>query len=516
MNTKKMVWGAAFALLLVYLFVLQIAAIWPFTIDDMYISLRYAKNWSDGNGLLWNIGEPPVEGYSNFLFVCLAALSMKLGLDPVLVLKMAGILGLVFSVTALYGLSRFWFSRALAVIPALWLLVYRDEMVWVASGLETTWYQALLLGAAYALLRGLGYQSVPTPRGTMRQGYWIMAAVLLALAGLTRPEGAVIAAVFLGIAYCNLPDRSSSSWRCLVWAAGVFALLYGTYFIWRWHYFGLLLPNSVYCKGFAAAHWLVLDKAYLKVAWPFLLLGFWGAADKSQPLHGRKDKRLYFLWVPSVLYLIFLARADTVSAMAQRLFLPAFAFVLPLALLGVYRIARTVDGWSNAQKPTGFVERGCLIGALWIGLFGLPISSLAQLVYYTEQPRLGDGLRVQLIDWLSQHVVSRDHIVMADSGMVPYQVSAHFEDSYCLNNKSMARLSYAKMFDAVCFKTLQEKPAVIVLASLIDNKQFYYMPADQCLKAHLTNNPAYQKPIVLQKKAANGIGYRYEVFARTH
>ena len=51
---------------LIYYFILQIRAIWPFTIDDMYISLRYANHWAEGYGLVWNIGEPPVEGYSNF------------------------------------------------------------------------------------------------------------------------------------------------------------------------------------------------------------------------------------------------------------------------------------------------------------------------------------------------------------------------------------------------------------------------------------------------------------------
>ena len=36
-------------IVLFYLFVLQVQAIWPFTIDDMYITLRYAKNWSEGH-----------------------------------------------------------------------------------------------------------------------------------------------------------------------------------------------------------------------------------------------------------------------------------------------------------------------------------------------------------------------------------------------------------------------------------------------------------------------------------
>ena len=53
--------------LLVYFFISTHCL--AFTIDDTYISLRYAKNWASGAGLLWNINSPPIEGSSNFIFV---------------------------------------------------------------------------------------------------------------------------------------------------------------------------------------------------------------------------------------------------------------------------------------------------------------------------------------------------------------------------------------------------------------------------------------------------------------
>src|SRR5690349_12822760 len=44
--------------------------------DDAMISMRYARHLAEGHGLVWNLGEqPPVEGYSNFLWtVWMAAL----------------------------------------------------------------------------------------------------------------------------------------------------------------------------------------------------------------------------------------------------------------------------------------------------------------------------------------------------------------------------------------------------------------------------------------------------------
>ena len=50
-------------------------------IDDAYISYRYALNFVQGHGLVYNPGEP-VEGYTNFLWTVFIAAGMPLGLHP--------------------------------------------------------------------------------------------------------------------------------------------------------------------------------------------------------------------------------------------------------------------------------------------------------------------------------------------------------------------------------------------------------------------------------------------------
>ena len=49
-----------------------------FTQDDAYISYRYAENFIQGNGLVFNPGER-VEGYTNFLWIILLSLSPSSG-----------------------------------------------------------------------------------------------------------------------------------------------------------------------------------------------------------------------------------------------------------------------------------------------------------------------------------------------------------------------------------------------------------------------------------------------------
>jgi len=71
--------GSRRALLLVILLLAAFQALRFFVpVDDAYISYRYAENLAAGRGLVFDPGER-VEGYSNFLWVILLALSRILG-----------------------------------------------------------------------------------------------------------------------------------------------------------------------------------------------------------------------------------------------------------------------------------------------------------------------------------------------------------------------------------------------------------------------------------------------------
>ena len=52
------------------------------TCDDAFITFRYAQNFVDGNGLVFNLDpqEAPVEGYTNFSWTMWLAVGAMLGL----------------------------------------------------------------------------------------------------------------------------------------------------------------------------------------------------------------------------------------------------------------------------------------------------------------------------------------------------------------------------------------------------------------------------------------------------
>ena len=65
-----------------------------FLCDDAYITFRYARNLAEGRGLIFNRGvDPPVEGYSEFLWAVVLAGGLKLGLAPMLLARVLSLAG---------------------------------------------------------------------------------------------------------------------------------------------------------------------------------------------------------------------------------------------------------------------------------------------------------------------------------------------------------------------------------------------------------------------------------------
>lgn len=508
MKSRFQWYDSIFILLLCYLLVLQIQAIWPFTVDDMYISLRYARNWAAGDGLVWNLNAPPVEGYSNFSFVVLGALSLILKGNPVVVLKMAGFIGLLLTCIFIYLISRFWFGRQESLIPCIALLLYKGQIIWSVSGLETTVYQAFICAAVYFIFRGLGYGLYFDQRSDghvpLRKTHnisLIFAGLFLSLSGITRPEApALMLLFFLLICWDKPKNGVKEHWRGVVFFGLSLCFFYLPYFFWRWHYYGFLFPNSVYCKGFTKTL-TSLDLQYLKFVWPFAALAI-PACIKA------KDKRHYFLWLPSIIYLLMLIDADPVVAFYNRLFLPAFVLLLPLALQGLSQILlyffKNRDGF--------YVFALFFTSFMLLGLF-MPWMTLSQYRYFSENPVRGEALRLQVGQWLGEHADPHDTVVLGDSGLIPYLSRLNFIDSYCLNNVVMAHYTEAQRYAQFCHQILLDKPDIIILTSLLEGGEITYAPSDDCLKILLNNHNGYKLNKIFTTEYPSAL-YRYELFTK--
>ncbi|MBN1306379.1 MAG: hypothetical protein JXA18_00580 [Chitinispirillaceae bacterium] len=123
-----------------------------FTVDDSFITYRYADNLARGKGLVYNEGER-VEGTSNFLFTVILAIMRKSGVDLMAAAKVLGILFGMLTLICTIALSQSindGYSFRVLIAP-LFAVANVSFLVWSVAGLETTMYTFLLTLALYLM-----------------------------------------------------------------------------------------------------------------------------------------------------------------------------------------------------------------------------------------------------------------------------------------------------------------------------------------------------------------------------
>ncbi len=223
----------------------------PQDVDDSFISFRFAENLAHGQGLCFNAGEP-IEGFSNLLWVGLLALAVKSGFglsagDWVLPL-VAKLLSITCHLT-IYFLIYCWAARKrdgfcnhLAALPGLAFFVAAGaNAFWATSGMETSLHSLLLLLLAISWSDLEGNESLPAhPVG-------LIAAMLLLV--VSRPEGILFGSVMLALWWHTDHHKSAMASRNWKTAALLFAGWIVTISVFRFAYFGNLLPNTFYAKA---------------------------------------------------------------------------------------------------------------------------------------------------------------------------------------------------------------------------------------------------------------------------
>ncbi|MES1243771.1 MAG: hypothetical protein ABUT39_19355 [Acidobacteriota bacterium] len=210
-------------------------------VDDAGISFSYARSLASGYGLVSQPGLPPVEGFSNFLWtVGLAPLFLVRLFHPVYTPKLISLALLAGSFFLLdRSLLALTNSRAVCRVALLLLAVCTPFVAWTVSGLENPLYVLLLSLLLWLIVR-------ERDGGGWPRSYPIAAGAVAAGIAMTRPDGAVFAALYplLTVAL----RRSGALGRLLRYGAAL-ALLLGGFLLFRWTWFGQLFPNTYFAKG---------------------------------------------------------------------------------------------------------------------------------------------------------------------------------------------------------------------------------------------------------------------------
>ena len=239
--------------------------------DDAMISMRYAWNLAHGYGLVWNPGEH-VEGYTNLLMVLLMTPFNALIQEKRFVslpIQAFGVITLL--AIAYFGLKVFrkltppGSEERLGLLEILFVvstLFYYPLAYLTLMGMETGLLTLLLLAAVF-----YGFNA----RDQNARSDLLVMAVLLGFAYLTRPDSLIYTAVIFGLilidAYTSRRDKVWFYW--IVFCLLLFTLFPLGQLIFRWSYYGELVPNTYILKvqGFP---WIVRIKNGLAFTRPFI------------------------------------------------------------------------------------------------------------------------------------------------------------------------------------------------------------------------------------------------------
>ena len=374
--------------------------------EDAYITYRFARHIAEGHGIVWNVGMPPVEGYTNFLWLQLCVVALEAGLNVAFMTQVVGVLAGIGTllVSWLFARRMLGLNHGAALFTVTAMAAAGPLAAWSSSGMETVFFTWCVIGAVY-----FATHAVSVPQSRM----WPAAAMALLAATLTRPEGFGIAGVvFASGVWLSAAGRPRR--RALLGAA-LYAATFAVYFIWRYQTFGYLLPNTFYAKtgGGAQQYWrgfiyvAYFGLHYLGPWFPWVVLGAWRATGpqhlglfaKTAP-----DSRvagLVFSGAVTAGYVGYVVLVGGDYMAMYRFMVPALPILF--VLLGVCVDAATTD------VPMTTARRAALGTMMLATIAGLLLQSTPyEQAVYAQTPRMHGTYRgIETERW---HV-NRFHVI---------------------------------------------------------------------------------------------------------
>ncbi len=388
--------------------------------EDAAMLMRYAANLASGHGIVWNVGEAPVDGGTDFLYLVLLAGLVRAGLAVEVAARLTCALAHVATVFLIFVAIRRLHGSSVwvgAVTAAAFAVGRGADYVSACFGapffaflVALTWY------FAYAAARS------PDSRGPAIA----FSASALAMA-LTRPEGVFLAA-FMVVAVVVLNGARSARTTVATFLI-FFGVAGGIYFFWRWSYFGYPLPNPYYRKGGGGLYPDALAHSILRVVkmgLPFLLV--YPLAMRSKELR----RAALFSAVPIAGFtFVWILLSDEMNYLGrfQYAILPVILMSWPELLAGLredFRLPRLSDLAPASQASA---------------VAALALVSLLTIRYHQRQfepaPNVGDG-RYDVAVFLSRYGGGRYTVATSEAGLLPLYSGWRAIDTWGLNDAWIA------------------------------------------------------------------------------
>jgi peptidoglycan/LPS O-acetylase OafA/YrhL len=208
--------------------------------EDAMISMRYAEHVARGQGWTWNVGEPPIEGFTNLLWVMWMSVAHTLGMSESkisLFIMMTGVaimvgLGLVTSRIVRRITDAPWAPTAtLAATLFCYPLVF-----WTLRGMEVGALALFVYTLLWLTLENEDKFSFPR---TVAMGAVTAASILI------RSDSVIVVGVICAYAFFF---SGKKRWLLAATIGAMAGAAVGGQLVWRKHTFHETVPNTYFLK----------------------------------------------------------------------------------------------------------------------------------------------------------------------------------------------------------------------------------------------------------------------------
>lgn len=294
--------------------------------EDAHIMFRYAVNFAHGHGFVWNIGEAPVEGATEFLWTIILAGGVTAGFDVGI---FAQVTALIFSaltiVVMIYSMRSLFAVRIILASLIAIIFAVSPVVVQALSGFGTPLFTFLLTSSWIGLVMMFSEES-----SQQKIGGWITSTSLLFL-GLTRPEGVFFALlILLSVLLLGSKEQKRKFIQKMFW---LYIIPGAVYFIWRWNYFGWFLPNTFYAKHGSEFIHLSGFEPIMRLCWISLPIFMMLVLHLLYTNHHERKRTVIFM-LPAIIFPWFYLLIEQMQNIGQRFQFPVFPILL--IVFGLY------------------------------------------------------------------------------------------------------------------------------------------------------------------------------------
>ena len=383
--------------------------------EDAAMLFRYAAHLAGGHGIVWNVGDAPLDGGTDFAFLIALAVLHRTGLSIEHAASLLGVAAHAATVVLVYWtIVRRGHDRLAAGASALYLAV-GPAKAYVAAGFGTA---VFAFGVAVAWTIALEWADSPDRTHGARFGAAVVAM------GICRPEGVLLGALMAaGVIVCSRPSRAA-----LVAFLSTATILGGAFFAARWWYFGAPLPNPYYKKGGFALHW---DSFRASLKYGVLLGGpFWLAlaAGFTSPATWR---RAALAAIPACGFI-----ASWILLSNEMNFFRRFQYpMLPLLLMSWPDVVAPLrHRFSEMWASFGTVPRRVAVAAM-----SVTVAAILAYQHATYMPPLWEDGADELGRMLAPYRDRGYAMAVSEAGVLPFYSGWYAIDTWGLNDRWIAR-----------------------------------------------------------------------------